>query len=173
MNNEVIVTPANDRLTGIGSKKIVQLNFVVKDLEQVKATWGKILAGAMTAEYTVPPFDYAPTYTDGKREDCDDVRTLKFVLEDEMVLAFWQPGSKKTPWKEYLDKHGESLMSVEFNVPDLDKAYEVIREATGVAGPYHRGIYPNMSYSFVDTSQQLGTELNICIQNNTEGDMRV
>lgn len=162
MDFEVIIKGKNEQLPGIGSKKVSQLNFVVKSLEQVKATWGKILEGVRTVEYTIPPFAYVPTYTRGEREDCDDVRTLKFELEDGMVLAFWQPGEKKNPWKDQLDRYGESLMNVEFVVPDMDKACDVINEITGERKPYHYGVYPTITYAFFDTKAKLGVDLNIC-----------
>lgn len=146
---------------GLQSRKIVQINFVVEDLYRIKESWGQLLNGSKVYEYTLPSSDLVPIYTDGMMEECDDVKTVKYVLDDHVVLAFWMPGEKDNPWKRHLEKNGESFMNIEFVVDDLIQTYDLLKEVCNVEKPYHFGLYPDFIYSFADTKEILATDLNI------------
>ncbi len=145
----------------IGTTTIRQINFVVKDVEKVKNAWIALTGKKPVMEYYLWDFNQVPAFTDGQPEDCDDVKAVKFTLNDEeggspVTLAFWQPGNKETPWKKYLEEHGEGFMDLEFTVPDLQKAYECIGRK-----PYHEGYYSVFTYSFIHGIDKYATDLNI------------
>ncbi len=144
-----------------GSTTIKQINFVVKYLDKIVKGWTKLTGRGPEMEYYIPPFDKVPAFTDGIPEECSDVKTAKFKINDKEVfspitLAFWQPREAKTPWRKHLDKYGEGFMDIEFTVSNLDKAYEFIGEK-----PYHKGYYSSYIYSLAHTKDMHGTDLNI------------
>ena len=158
------------------SARIIQINFVVKDLEKAKESWSRLL-GEPLIEYNQSGPEEVPAVMDGKMVDCSDVTGLKYVLGDldwdDMMagkkladnvffIAFWKPGTNDTPWKRFLDTHGEGIMDIEMEVDSREKAYEAIGKK-----PYHSGYFPNATYSLVECMDTFYTDLNInCRENN-------
>ena len=158
--------------------RVTQINFVVRDLEKVKASWGNLL-GEPLLEYNLQGYDEVPTKMNGENVDCSDVVGLKYVLghfnwddmmaakpqaDDVFFFAFWKPGTNDTAWKRFLDENGEGIMDIEMRVDDREKAYEAIGKR-----PYHIGYFPNLTYSFVDCKDTFYTNLNInCREDNAE-----
>ena len=120
----------------IGTKKLVHIAFVVRDLDKVVDAWTKILV--------------APVLTNGHPEIYTNCRISVIQLEN-VTLELTQPGDEPSPWKTFLEKHGEGMMHMAFLTPDEEEAFRTIREACGTDGYYHIGYYPDQSYSFVDT----------------------
>ena len=159
------------------SVKVIQINFVVNDLQQAKDTWGKLL-GEPLVEYNLSGYTEVPAVMDGKPVDCSDVTGLKYsfghlnwddmmagrkLADDVFFIAFWQPGTNDTPWRRYLDAHGEGIMDIELQVDDREKAYRIIGKQ-----PYHCGYFENATYSFVSCMDTFFTDLNInCNEDNS------
>ena len=55
---------------------------------------------------------------------------------------------------------GEGFQHISFIVPEKEKAEETLREL-GAEPYYHIGYYPDGTYSFYDTKELLGLEVNI------------
>ena len=141
---------------GIGTKKIVQIGIVVKNIEKSRQKWTKALGFVPDIDQKVPKWSHTPTYTYGKPEDDSDVIMVKFDLDDNINIALFQPSENPSPWKTHLDQYGESVMFLGFDVPDRQATYDALGHK-----PYHIGYYPDITYSMVDTMEDLGIELNI------------
>lgn len=148
-------------MNGIGTTKIAQIAFVVKDIEAAKKKWAKIFGLEWMIEANIAVWDTTPAYTDGVPEDCSDVKVAKMTIGDGVGFALFEPGEKPTPWRKYLDKHGESVFNLEFFVPDRQAAYEVVGECCEAKKPYHIGFYPDVTYSILHTDDELGVDLNL------------
>lgn len=144
----------------LGTKKVVHIAFVVKDLDKVADTWAKLLGIERPRIWNIPGPEVAPVLTFGRPELYRDCRISVIQLEN-ITLELTQPGEEPSPWKSFLEEHGEGMMHMAFLVPDEKEAFETIKEACGVEGYYHIGYYPEQSYSFVDTFDAIKTELNI------------
>jgi catechol 2,3-dioxygenase-like lactoylglutathione lyase family enzyme len=139
---------------GIESTKIKQICICAWDLDKAEAAWTKIL-GLEPEHLVTPDFKDVPTFTDARPDSFKAVPFLVYHLED-MALEIFAPGEGDTPWRRFLEKHGEGVMNLAFYVPDREKAYEAIG-----CRPYHEGFYPGGTYTFVDTMDGAGVELNI------------
>ena len=145
----------------LGTKKAVHISFVVMDIEKVMKAWGKLLGMEECPRiWNIPGPDVAPTFTNGKLELYKDCR-ISVIELDNLVLEVVQPGEEPSPWKTFLEKHGEGFMHIAFLVPDEEEALRTIAETTGVGDFYHIGYYPGQSYAFYDTFETLKSELNI------------
>ena len=144
----------------IGTKKLVHIAFVVRDLDKVVDAWTKILGIERPRIWNIPGPDVAPVLTNGHPEIYTNCRISVIQLEN-VTLELTQPGDEPSPWKTFLEKHGEGMMHMAFLTPDEEEAFRTIKEACGTDGYYHIGYYPDQSYSFVDTFDSLKTELNI------------
>ncbi len=158
--------------------RVTQINFVTRDLERIKSIWSVILGKEPDAEYHIGDFGVQYDFMDGKQVDCSDVRAVKYLTgkgsmedflsgcaepENFFFLAFWQPGEKQTPWKKYLDEHGEGIMDIELQVPNRNTVYQALKTE-----PYHVGYFPDSTYSFVHAADMALTDLNITQNEDNE-----
>ena len=156
----------------LGTRKAVHISFVAKDIEKVMTAWGSLLGMEECPRiWNIPGPETAPTYTNGHLELYRDCR-ISVIELDNLVLEVVQPGDEPSPWKTFLEKHGEGFMHIAFLVPDEQEAVRSIKEVTGVDGCYHIGYYPNQSYAFYDTFETLKTELNIKADRDNTGLIR-
>ncbi len=147
----------------IGTKRAVHISFVVRDIDKVMENWAALLGVEKPEIIYIPGPDVAPTLTDGEPQLYHSCR-LSTIQLDNLVLEVCQPGEEPSPWKTFLEKHGEGLMHVAFLSPDEKEAEDAIRSIGASGRHYHIGYYPEMSYAFYDTWDQLGIELNIKIK---------
>ncbi len=143
----------------IGTKTVCHMAFITRDIQKFTGSWAKFLGIEQPAVWAIPSKDIAPTATFGKPENYKDC--LISVLEfDNIKLEVVQPGEEPNPWKLYLEKYGEGFQHISFVVPDPDEAEATLKEL-GVDSGYHIGCYPGSTYSFYDTKDVLGMEINI------------
>lgn len=76
--------------------------------------WQELLGLAETPRiWYIPGPETAPTYTDGKLEIYSQCR-ISVINLDNLVLEAVEPGPEPSPWKTFLEKHGEGLMHLAF-----------------------------------------------------------
>ena len=146
------------------------MSFVVKDIDTVMANWAKLLGIDMPRIWNIPGPDVAPVLTDGKPQLYQNCRLSVIELEN-VVLEVCSPGPEDSPWKTFLEKHGEGLMHIAFLTPDEAAAEAAIASIGGNPEHYHIGYYPGQSYAFYDTWDALKTELNIKVDRDNSAVM--
>ena len=154
----------------IGTKRVVHVSFVVRDIDSVMAQWAKLLGIEMPRIWNIPGPDVAPTLTDGKPQMYQHCRISVIELEN-LVLEVCSPGPEDSPWKTFLEKHGEGMMHLAFLTPDEKEAEAAIESIGADPAPYHIGYYPEQSYAFYDTWDALKTELNIKVNRDNSAVM--
>ena len=147
-------------MSGIGSSAIKQICICVWDLEKAERRWNALL-GRKAERLKTPRWSEVPSYTNNRADTFEDVEFLVYHLDGGLNLEIFGPGEGETPWRTFLEKHGEGVMNVAFFVDDREEAYAKIHEFAAAKGPYHEGFYPGGTYTFVDTYDELGVELNI------------
>lgn len=140
------------------SAAIIQICVVVHDVRQANMNWATVL-GLPEAEIEVIFAGGIVHYTHGKPAEYTDCQVAKYAL-DGFVLEIIQPGSSASPWKDFLDRHGQGVFHVCVQV-DARKDFQQALSAIGVGLPYHVGYFQDGSYSYVDSSKQLGLELSV------------
>ena len=137
---------------------ITQICIVVHDVRKVNANWAKILGVSEEKIETIFP-DGILHYTHGKAVEYKDCQVAKYQL-DNLVLELIQPGSTPSPWGVFLQKHGQGVFHFCIIVNDR-KVFQQTLTDIGVELPYHIGYFPGGSYSYVNSSEQLGLELSV------------
>jgi catechol 2,3-dioxygenase-like lactoylglutathione lyase family enzyme len=143
----------------IGTTKLCHIAILVKDLDRALANWEKVLGVKAGEPFYLPPASEVPAFTDGDLGDYTDCRLATIQLEN-CVLEFVQPGTNPGPWKDKLDRDGEGVQHISFIVPDRRKAQDALK-SVGAPAPYHIGYWPGGTYSFTNSTPQLGVEINI------------
>jgi hypothetical protein len=139
---------------------ICQMNLVVKQLDPMVANYQKVFPGIPVKIFNIPKTSEVPSFTDGKQGDYSDCRLA--VLEfDNLVLEITEPGKSDSPWKRWLDAHGEGVEHIGFKIAreDKDEAFKTL-ESCG-SKLYHAGFYPGGTYAFVDGFKSFGFDFNI------------
>ncbi len=142
---------------------ITQVCVVVRDVRQVSARWASVLGVPAAEIVTVFP-DGIQHFTDGSPATYTDCQVAKYDL-GRMILELIQPGETPSPWRAFLEKHGQGVFHFCIQVADRSGFQQTLADV-GVGLPYHIGYFPQGSYSYVASAEQLGLELSV----NTFGD---
>lgn len=137
----------------------IQINIVVKDIELAAEKWAKLL-GIEKPAIRVNHLEGGENYTyRGEPVTCDLL--VADIPMEGWMLELHQPIGGPSSFQEFLDKHGNGVHHIGFEVGD-DRG-EVIRELAEEGFDVGRtlGIYPGSSWTIVDGEETLGVNLNI------------
>jgi len=137
---------------------ITQICIVVKDVKKVNSNWARVL-GVPEEKIETIFADGILHYTHGKPSEYKDCQVAKYKL-DGFILELIQPGETDSPWRAFLEKHGQGVFHFCILVNDRVLFQQTLSEI-GVGLPYHIGYFPQGSYSYVDSKEQLGLELSV------------
>lgn len=145
--------------TPIKREGFIQINIVVKDIEAAARDWAGLL-GIETPEIRTNHLEGNENYNyRGKPVSCD----LKVCNIDMggFVIELHQPAGGESSFQEFLDKHGNGVHHIGFEVGGGRD--EIIRELDAEGYDVNRtlGIYPGSSWTIVDSEDRLGVNLNI------------
>lgn len=143
----------------ISSKGFIQINIVVADIEKAAAKWADLL-GIPVPEIRINHLEGGENYTyRGKPVSCD----LKVCNIDMpgFVIELHQPTGGESSFQEFLDKHGNGVHHIGFEVGDRRDAVIEELAAQGYDVDRTLGIYPGSSWTIVDSEDDLGVNLNI------------
>jgi methylmalonyl-CoA epimerase len=141
----------------IESKKVTQVAVIVKDIDKARNAWASVL-GMPVPEVSIAeghesrPTQYKDKSTDAKCK-------LAFLRMENLQIELIQPLGGKSTWQEYLDKSGEGIHHIAFNVKDIngvEKKFATIKMPTVQRGGWNGG-----AYSYVDASADLGCILEL------------
>jgi methylmalonyl-CoA/ethylmalonyl-CoA epimerase len=162
----VIILQGNSQSTNIkmtyhdpGLKKIVQVALVVKDIEASSKLWAELLGMPVPEIRTTRPGHEVNEFYRGKPSE-GQVKLTFFNL-GQVVIELLQPISEGTSWKEWLDKKGEGVQHLGFQVADLDKTSSALEQAGFPV--FHKGRYDSLdgTYIYHDTQQALGVVIEL------------
>lgn len=145
--------------TPIKKQGFIQINIVVNDIEKAAEKWAEIL-GVEKPEIWINHLEGGENYNyRGEPVTCD----LKCanIYFDNFVLELHEPDENPSSFREFLDKHGNGVHHIGFEVGDARD--EVIKELGEAGFDTGRtlGIYPGSSWTIVDGEDTLGVNLNI------------
>ncbi len=147
--------------TPLKRETFIQINIVVQDIQKAAVMWGKILGIEppkirKTHLESMPEYQYSYR---GKETPCDllvcDIPMGQFVIE------LHQPVGGESSFQEFLEKHGNGVHHLGFEVGDnRDEVLQGIRDL-GLSVERTVGYYPGSSWTIVDSEDVLGVNLNI------------
>ena len=145
--------------THVDKAGFAQINIVVADIETAAEKWADLL-GIEKPAVEKRHLEGNEHYTyHGKPISCD-------LLVCDIPMPGWtlelhQPAGGESSFQEFLDKHGNGVHHIGFEVGD--KRDQIILEmaAEGYDTDRTLGIYPGSSWTIVDGEDTLGVNLNI------------
>ncbi len=143
----------------INKNGFIQINIIVRDIEAAAEKWS-LLLGVEKPEIRPIRLEGGENYTyRGEPVSCE---ILFAVIEmNSFVLELHQPVSGPSTFQEFLDKHGNGVHHIGFEVgEDRDAVIEHLKDL-GFDTNRTLGIYPGSSWTIVDSEDVLGVNLNI------------
>lgn len=136
-----------------------QINIVVADIEKAAEAWAQLL-GVEKPEIRLNHLEGGENYKyHGEPVSCDllcaDIPMNGFVIE------LHQPVGGPSSFQDFLDKHGNGVHHIGFEVGDARDDIIADMEEAGYDTQRTIGIYPGSSWTIVDTEDELGVNLNI------------
>lgn len=141
----------------ISSKKVTQVAIIVKDIDKARTAWASAL-GMPVPEISIAE-SHASRPTLYKDKPTDAKSKLAFLRMDNLQIELIQPLGGNSTWQEYLDKYGEGIHHIAFNVTDIngvEKKFEAIKMPTVQRGGWNGG-----AYSYIDATSDLGCILEL------------
>ena len=138
----------------------IQIALVVEDIEKAAKTWADLFC------VPVPPIrDDKPSRNPNLTYRGEEAYYgLKFAVIDcrerGFVIELHEPDEHPSTFREFLDKHGNGVHHIGFEVGERRDAIVGELEQQGYA-LRTVGYYPGSSWTIVDTEDTLGVNLNI------------
>jgi methylmalonyl-CoA/ethylmalonyl-CoA epimerase len=142
-----------------GLKKIVQVAVVVRDIEASSKLWADLLGMPVPEIRTTRPGHEVKEIYRGKPSE-GQVKLTFFNL-GQVVIELLQPISEGTSWKEFLEKKGEGVQHLGFQVEDPDKTSRALEKAGYPI--IHQGRYDtdDGTYIYHETLDALGVVIEL------------
>ena len=136
-----------------------QINIVVRDIELAAKKWAELL-GIEAPEIRINHLEGNENYTYRGEPITCDLKVCDIPMNG-FVIALHQPIGGPSSFQEFLDKHGNGVHHIGFEVGDArDDVIADMRKA-GYDVDRTLGIYPGSSWTIVDSEDTLGVNLNI------------
>jgi catechol 2,3-dioxygenase-like lactoylglutathione lyase family enzyme len=142
-----------------GLKRLAQVAIVCRNIEHSAARWAAVLGVELPPVFTTPPglkcrmtFRGAPSDAQAK---------LAFFHLENISIELIEPLGGDSSWQEGLDRQGESVHHVAFQVEDLEAA--LAHFARQGMDPIHRGRFGGDDGTFVylDSASALGATVEL------------
>jgi methylmalonyl-CoA/ethylmalonyl-CoA epimerase len=141
----------------ITSKKVTQVAIVVKDIEKARIAWAQILGVKAPNVSVAESYFSRPTLYMGNPSDAK--AKLAFFAMDNLQIELIQPLGGKSTWQEFLNKNGEGIHHIAFQVKNIDgveKEFALLDMST-----VQRGGWDGGAYSYIDGSKKIGCILEL------------
>lgn len=136
----------------------IQICLVVDDIEKAARTWAELF-GVPVPEIRVSNFmpDKNQTY---RGEMANYTVKVANIPGPGFVIELHEPDENPSTFREFLDKHGNGVHHLGFEVGERRDAIVSEMEKMGYA-LRTVGYYPGSSWTIMDTENDLGVNLNI------------
>jgi methylmalonyl-CoA/ethylmalonyl-CoA epimerase len=141
----------------LASKTVTQVAIIVKDIDKASKAWAQVL-GTDVPEASIAAGHFSrPTLYKGNPSDAK--AKLAFLEMDNLQIELIQPLGGKSTWQDFLDKYGEGIHHIAFqvkNINGVEKKFESLGMPTVQLGGWDGG-----AYSYIDASNGLGCILEL------------
>ena len=144
--------------TPVEKKGFIQINIVVSDIERAAEKWADLL-GIEKPQIRVNHLEGGENYKYRGRPVSCDLKVCNIEMEN-FVIELHEPAGGESSFQEFLDKHGNGVHHIGFEVGD--KRDTIVGELADMGYDLRTvGIYPGSSWTIVDGEDDLGVNLNI------------
>jgi hypothetical protein len=141
--------------------KLVQIGVVVQDIDKVAATLSQVFGIGPFRTIDWPPADRADVqrFYYGKPENFR--ARMAFTEVGPVELELIQPLEGASIWADFLEKHGEGIHHIRFNVPDVEPVIEYLAGHNVGVAQMGSGLRPGTTWVNLDTERLVGFTIEI------------
>lgn len=136
---------------------MVQVGMVVHDIEKTARNFAKVFGMELPSVMLTDPLD--KTHMEYRGQPSPAQAKLAFFNMGGMQLELIEPNEHPSTWREFLDKHGEGIHHIAFQVKGMKEAVAFF-ENNGMP-LVQKGEYAGGRYAYIDGSDQLGLILEL------------
>lgn len=141
----------------LGTNQVTQIAIIVKNIEVAAKKYADFLGLAMPDIITTSGYEHSKTEYRGQK--CDATAKLAFLkIGDGIDLELIEPDGKPSVWQEHLEKYGEGVHHIAFNIKDTQAKIEKA-EANDMP-LIQKGEYEGGRYAYFDATESL----KLCIE---------
>jgi methylmalonyl-CoA/ethylmalonyl-CoA epimerase len=150
---------------GLDTRAIVQVGFVVRDIERAIAAFSRLLGAPEPEIIVTDPYESARTQYRG--EPTEARAKLAFFPMGPVSLEFIEPVGGPSTWQEFLDEHGPGIHHIALMAKGTDQVVaSLCQKGASLA---QGGYYTGGRYTYLDTDPELGFVLEL-LENLDESD---
>ncbi len=142
----------------LGSMTVTQVGIVVKEMDPILDHYCQVFGLKERPQIIVTDGqEVAQTMLYGKPSPAR--ARLAFINMGQVQIELIEPDGNPSTWQEHLDKHGDSVHHIAFQIQGTDKVVEFLQ---GQGIPLaQQGHYTGGMYSYVNSMPQLGVILEL------------
>jgi len=110
----------------LGTTKVEQIAFVVKDIEKAADAYCTLLGVEKPTIIQSGPSEICQVEFEGKRTEADS--KYMFIKTPLIEIELIEPGKSPSTWKKHLEKHGEGVHHISFVVKNMDEKIETLEK---------------------------------------------
>lgn len=136
---------------------IAQVAIVVRDVEKTARNYAELFGMEMPPIILTDPEEKAHTRYRGQPTQAQ--AKLAFFRMGSLSLELIEPVGGPSTWREFLDRHGEGIHHIAFQVENMDKAVRFL-EDKGMP-LVQRGDFTGGCYAYIDATSRLGAIIEL------------
>ncbi|MBS3772363.1 MAG: VOC family protein [Bacteroidales bacterium] len=141
----------------LNTQVVTQIGLVVEDIEKTSKAYADLF-GIETPQVSETD-EYSKTNAHYKGEPTNARAKLAFIRLENITIEIIEPIGGPSTWQEFLDKHGEGVHHIAFQVEDMDETIAMLETKGGEL--VQRGDFTGGSYSYVESQEKLKTIIEL------------
>lgn len=141
---------------------VTRIRILVRDVDSATARWSEFLGtGPVIGPVSAGKGPGMAVRYLGEPAPEAEIRVSLFQVGPENFIELMEPNDHPSVWREALDRSGEGLHSISFDVPDMDAA---LRASSAFGGTVlQEGVFESGDgrYAYLDLSAQLSAVIEI------------
>ncbi len=138
-------------------KNVIQIAIVVKDISKAVEAWSKILGMkpqriTETREWEETKMSFMGAPSKGRAK-------LAFFNLNNIVIELIEPIDGPSTWREFLDKHGQGIHHIAFDISGNADCIKKILEIGGYM--QQSGMFSGGRYTYIDAREVLGAIIEL------------
>jgi len=142
-------------LSSEGFKRVAQIGIVVANIEKTRATWAKLLGVSEPPIIETEGWEGTHMMFNGKVSNAR--AKLAFFNLENIVVEIIEPIGGPSTWRDSVDKHGNGLHHLGFNISNLGETLQNLSEM-GIEVE-QKGDYKGGCYVYFDSRGKLGATI--------------
>lgn len=142
-------------------RECIQIGVVVRDLDRAVRFLSDVFGFGPWRVVTYPPADRADLPRTYRGQGAEFSHRIAFASLGRVELELVEPLAGDSLLTEFLERHGEGLQHIRFNVPELEPVLAYLGRQGVEPLMTGSGLRPGTTWAHLDTAEQAGFTIEI------------